>query len=143
MIQISLGYIYTGCSYILLLPFDISSTRIFRSIAIFIRHQYFIKMKLHLIINHAFIILFGIITNLSSAPVVCAKKEIAPRVMTIWWGFFNKPSECKFPWELRELECGFKDGVEMAETGQTYADLSILYGGGKGLKCTKCLYYDK
>jgi len=87
-------------------------------------------MKLHLIINHAFIILFGIITNLSSAPVVCAKKEIAPRVMTIWWIFFNKPSECNFPRETRELECSYHDGVEMAETGQTYADLSILYGGG-------------
>ena len=90
-----------------------------------------------MVINHA-LILSAAIINLT-APV-CAKKKkqgpIAPRVMTAWWGLFNKPSECTFKTKTEERN-GVNDATcDLNDTFNSFGNgnaiqYSGLYAAGK------------
>ena len=104
---------------------------------------YFVTMRLHVVINHA-LILSAAIINLT-APV-CAKKKkqgpIAPRVMTVWWGLFNKPSECKeynTPGDRPGMKCGMEDIFD-SFNNSNLIQFSSLYGAGKdsNVACSAC-----
>ena len=95
-----------------------------------------------MVINHA-LILSAAIINLT-APV-CAKKKkqgpIAPRVMMVWWGLINKPSECKQIVSPEEggMECGMEDVFD-SFNNSNLIQFSSLYGAGKdsNVACSAC-----